>query len=402
MESNRVLSAIAILFFTLCAGIGFGVFALGSIGVEIPLLANAGTPRGGTFVLNFVLLLVATILSQVFSFWVAKATRKKVFRFFNHQWLPKQGTAETYTTEYGERLEKVALASFLGTVVWKLATQTVPVAFLISIILGGLVMIVSGYANLPPIVFGPLIVLATNLVILSTSYWVQEWKRRYQKLVVFSTRIFYTNVRTPLSALIFGIGNLPKASETPMSEIKDDQVAADPQDYSANFKTSWLRDLYTSWLSKKNNIRTLFLRSKTNEAEDIVVWIDHGSGVKKLLTELKRKASQLSTEQSYIDRETLNLRMGDSYDVNWSRHRTEEEARLFAERYKQISDTPKIYDLYWVEDPGLYDDDGNAVPVEVIESEEEDESINVSRFFRSSQKRHRDLDFSDDNNSDED
>ncbi len=392
MESNKVLSALGLLIFTLGAVAGFLAFAFNMLGVEVPFFSETVLPQWKTVVMYTALSILMVILSQVFSLRFAKVSQNYVFMIFDRQWLPKEGKAETYTTEYGERLEKVVSQSFSGTVVWELVTQTIPTAFLLSGMFGGLAMLFAKALNLPIPVIGLGTVFLVNLTLLSWAYWMKQWRRKHSKLIIFTSQVGYGKVRTPLLSLFFGIGNLPKVSMTPISEINDDQIAADPQDFDPKYKTSWLRDQYTSFLSKKNNIRTLFLRSKSNEAEDTVLWIDHGSGVEKILKSLKRKSTQLLTEQSYIDRAALHLRMGETDEENWSRKRAEEEARLFQERFKEINVAPKTYDLYRVEDPGLYDDGGNLIEQKSTEDDLGRGDYDVSRFFSSHRRQHDNFD----------
>ncbi|AHB40188.1 MAG: hypothetical protein ACD_25C00078G0003 [uncultured bacterium] len=402
MSSGKALTALGLLIFTLCAVVGFLAFALNTLSVGSDLFSGIVLPQLETVVLYAVSFTLAVILSQVFSIRFVKVSQNFVFKIFDRQWLPKEGKAETYTTEYGERLEKVVSQSYTGTVVWELVTQTIPTVFLLSFVFGVLAVIVAFAVNLSLPLVGLGTVFMVNVVLFSWEYWVKQWRRKYSKLIIFTSQVGYLRVRTPLLSLLFGIGNLPRVSWTPVSEINDDQIAADPQDFDPKYKTSWLRDQYTSFLSKKNNIRTIFLRSKSNEAEDTVLWIDHGPGIEKILKSLKRRSTQLLTEQSYIDRAALRMRLGGTAEEDWSRIRADEEARLFQERFREISIAPKTHDLYRIEDPGLYDNDGNLIEKTSVEANAGRGDYDVSHFFSSPSRRLNDYDATEEQNPDQD
>jgi len=78
--------------------------------------------------------------------------------------------------------------------------------------------------------------------------------------------------------------------------------------------------------------------------------------------------------------------MGRADDDNYSRKRSEEEARLYTNRFSQLSEPPKTYDLFRVKDPGLYDDEGNLIekPSSEIVTEPgeiDDADTDVSHYF---------------------
>lgn len=379
MDSTKVLPAILLGIFILCAGVSFFAFALSLQGIEISSLSLPVLPRFRTMIFYIVLLTFVAIISQVFTFWFARLVRKTVFRFFDSRWLPKEGKAETHTTTQGEQLERVVVPSFWATIFWDLATRVIPATFAISIIAGAMVALAASVVNFPSIIAGILATVLINLVTLSWSYWIREWRRKYTKFVVFSFMTYYVKARTPLLALLVGIGTLPQSSRTPIGQIQEVQISADPEDFDPRFKTSWIRDQYTSWLASKRNLRTIFLRSIFNRAEDILFWVDYGPGLANLLYKLVGKARQLVAEQDYISRTALTLRVGKPDDTNWTPKKGEQEATQFLARFKKVSAEPKTYDLYRVEDPGIYDNEGNPVATSGIEVQEE--SVNVSQHF---------------------
>ena len=81
------------------------------------------------------------------------------------------------------------------------------------------------------------------------------------------------------------------------------------------------------------------------------------------------------------------MEVGKPDDDNWSRGHTEEAARLYTERFMKVNEPQKTYDLHRVEDPGLYDEEGNLLeePAAVIPgdmvSADEPEDVDVSSYF---------------------
>jgi len=387
MESSKVGPAIVLFSLTLCATFGFFVFAMNMLGVDVPFLSEVVLPQGRTIFMYFVSLVATTIISQFFAFWFANRVKRTLFKLFDKGWLPEAGKTDTYRTAPGERLEKVVPQSYLGTVVWEMATLKVPSVFLASIVTGGLTLLVTSLLGKPQLLLSLVLIVLVNSVAIAWSYCLKEWRRLHLKLVIFTTVVKYVTVETNFFDLLFGSGSRPEISTTPMSEILEKQVSADPQRFDPSIKTSWLRDRYTAWLSKKKNIRTLFLRSKSNEAQDTITWVDHGSGLIRLLDNLSRKSIMLSERQRFIDQEVIKMEVGKPDDDNWSRGHTEEAARLYTERFMKVNEPQKTYDLHRVEDPGFYDEEGDLLeePAAVISgdiaADDEPEDVDVSSYF---------------------
>ncbi|HCL95301.1 TPA: hypothetical protein DHW62_00025 [candidate division WWE3 bacterium] len=380
------------MLFVLCIGVGLGAYALKQLGVEISFLQDGNLPNVELVILYLVLIVAAAVLSQVFSFWFAKAAQKTVFGFFDSRFLPKQDK-ETYTVVYGERLERVVLPSFYATVVWELITQTIPGMFFVSVIMGGIAILVLEFSRFPAVAVGLfLLTILVNFLVIPWAYWLKEWRRRYTKFVVFTFMTYYVRVRTPVLSLLFALGTLPKASRTPIKQIQEIQISADPQDFDEKFQTSWVRDQYTSWLAKKKNLRTIFLRSIFNRAEDVLFWVDNGPGLENLLNGLIDNASRQASERSYIEEEAMRLKVGDRDEKNWRRGKKEREATMFLEKFKDAGATVETYDIFRVEDPGIYDDDGNYVEENAPEEEVEESDKDVSSYF-SQKGRKNDFDF---------
>ncbi len=376
---NRILAALLLFMFVLCSAGVFVILSLSMIGVEVPMASDFTLPKMGNVFLSAFFLFLAVIASQVVSFWFAGGVKGKVHSFFDSRWLPRKGSAETYTTSFGERLEKVVSQSYYGTTVWDMATKTIPLAFTVSFIAGAVVLIAIRLAGgFPWLAVLPL-VLVINLIVIPVSYWHTEWVRKYTKFIVFSFNTLYIKARTPVLSLFFWRGTLPQKSETPISGIKDTQIAADPQQFDPKFRTSWARDQYISWLSEKTGLRTLFIRSKTNEAEDTLFWVDRGPGLDKILRYLRDKVPQVQMERTYIQQNAVRLRTGNGEDKDWRPVHADIEAESYLNRFAY---EPVTYDVYRVEDPGIYDDQGNPKGPEKEISAPQG-SRNVAEYFSS-------------------
>jgi len=387
VESKRrsTMPAYVVGLVNLCCAAALVILGIKVLGLELPSGWGVKLPDMGETVLYLVLLFAVGVFSIIFAFWFAGEIKPWLFGLFDDRWLPREGK-ETYTTTYGERLKKVAPQSYMGVVVWKMAAVTIPTTFFVSLIVGVLALATSLILGKPQLILSLFLVAAVNTIAISWSYSVEKWKAANYRAVIFTTCIKYATVETNFFEFLSGSGDLPSVSTTLMSEIRDKQASADPEKFDKSIKTSWLRDRYTAYLSRKKDIRTLFLRSKYNEAQDTVTWIDHGTGLFKLLESLSREAAQLEEEQRFIDQEVIQLKMGRADDDNYSRKRSEEEARLYTNRFSQLSEPPKTYDLFRVKDPGLYDDEGNLIekPSSEIVTEPgeiDDADTDVSHYF---------------------
>ncbi|OGC45591.1 hypothetical protein A2V49_03795 [candidate division WWE3 bacterium RBG_19FT_COMBO_34_6] len=327
MKSKKILPAVIALVLILFFSFAMTIYALNGLGIDILKIQTVSIGSIKTIMIKFIFFILAATIVQVLSFLIAKSLRSKIMKFLDARLLPRKGKAETHQLIIGERLEIVAKPSYLATTFWEMLIQIFLGTFLLSIFSSGLVMFVTKSKYPWNIILGMLVLILINLLIITIFFWIKEWRREHTKFVVFTTRTYYVKARMPLFALLFGSGTLPSVSQTPMNEMTENQIAADPEDFDIENKTSFIKDQYLAYLAKKINTRTLFLRSKSKKAEDILVYIDNGVRLAKILDTLVA---------DYPDFEKENR------------------------PYKPDTSIKPI-DLFRVEDPGLYDYEGNLV-----------------------------------------
>ncbi|KKS07270.1 MAG: hypothetical protein UV31_C0008G0010 [candidate division WWE3 bacterium GW2011_GWF1_42_51] len=386
MESSKIVPAIVVVLFVLCAAVAFVAFAFNTLGMEIPFVKEVRIPQIGTVLLYITFVLALVIFSLSLAYWIAKSIEGDVFRFMDRQLLPKKGKGNSHTTIYGERLERVVPPSFEATTVWELITQTLPGIFVISGVFHGTAVGIAKFSGPFPVAVGFFVLaLLVNVTVIPWAYWLKEWRRRHTTFIVFTFTTYYVKVRTPILSLLSGLGTLPIASKTPIKQILEVQSAADPEDFDPTFKTSWIRDQFTSWVAKRKGLGTIFLRSISQKAEDILLWVDHAPGLQNILERLIENAALQASEQSFIAEEAVRKKVGDPDQEDWSRGKTEKEAFLYLEKFKGIRSPGIKYDLFRVEDPGLYDEDGNLLRNSPTEAPNEAKSddVNVAHLFPS-------------------
>lgn len=383
MDSKRALGFVAAFMALIIGVLGFLIFALNSLGIDVGPFVGIDASESleiWSLLAKFVLLVVASIVFIILAFIVANSVKQPIFKLFDSRWLPKENSAEVYVAGIGERLEKVAKPSFYATTLWEMISHTIFQVFFSAVLLGGIAGVVLSVLDLPGLIPAVFVSGVVTFVTIPPVFWVKEWRREYTKFVVFTFMTYYVKVRTPILSLLFGIGTLPKASRTPISQIQEIQISADPQEFDENYKTGWLQDQYTSWLAKRRNVRTLFLRSIFNRAEDILFWVDDGPGLANLLNRLIIRASQSTLVQNYLDNEAIRLKMEEGQTENYANIETSQLKESLTNRFKKTPEGFKVYDIYRVEDPGLYDSMGNPIEKQTTE-EEVPSTTDVSTLF---------------------
>jgi len=383
---NKGFAAVLLLFLVLCGTLGFVVFGLNIVG-RADVLKSLVLPDVKSILTVCTTMVVIIITSQVLSFWVARLGKSVVHSYFDRRWLPKENNSESYTTSYGERLEKVVLPSYLGTTVWDLAAHTFPSMFVVSLIASiavYVILTVVGIGAFQVWVILTLLILACNFILVPVTYWIKEWKRKYTKFIIFSFNVIYIGVKTPILALFFWKGSLPQKSRTPITEVLEIQMSADPQQFKEEYRTSWLRDQWTSILSRRVGLRTIFLRSRSNKAEDIILWIDNGPAIDKILRNLSEKALRSQLGAGLIAQTVAKIEAEGEPSALHKQTRVESYLQNFQHGQQ-------TYDLFRVVDPGLYDNQGN--PIESVSvAVDRMHAADVSALFRPERKRKTDSD----------
>lgn len=342
---KRILGVMGMIVIIIAFAIGLNLYFTNRFGHSLFGYLNWFELNTSTININFTnfiiatfLILVAAITGQIFAFLFAKTTKKAVHSFFDSRWLPKGKRIVKYTTKPGERLECVRPKSFQATVQWELMTKNIPMTFLVTIAIGILINVIFSFIELPGYLATVLGAWGYCFIALPWPYWLKSWIADRTLFIVFTTIVYYIGIGTPFTALITGKGSAPKVSDTPIETIKDVPYSSDPQEYMPEYKTSWLRDQWTAYLSDKTGVATVFLRSVFEKAEDIVMWVDNAQGLVHVIKSLLPTTGAILGNDTTIEND-----------------KTQSDIRL--KNYPG----GVTYNLFQVVDPGLYDEQGDPI-----------------------------------------
>ena len=160
---------------------------------------NFGPGILNTLLMTVVLILVFSVLLPYLACNYGKKNNTKVFDFFDKRWLPEKGKSKV-VTKYNERLEMVAVSEYWSTTVWSMVTEKIPITLFLSLILTilGILPIIVRAGSVDSLVVTFFLSFYAVLVFMITliTFWVTEWKRTRDKVVVFTTFFIKTTVRT--------------------------------------------------------------------------------------------------------------------------------------------------------------------------------------------------------------
>lgn len=325
----------------------------------------------GKFVIIFFLLCIAT---SIFSCNYVKNHNNKIFESFDKRWLPEKGKV-TSTIEYGDKLEMVTVSSYWLTTFRSLITQTIPMSLTVSFLLSvSMIFVLTSIIEIPvkiSIIFSSILGLFINTVISMFSCLIAEWRRTRSKLVVFTTNYYVVKARADLIQYIIN-SELATAEQTRMDEVKEIRFARDPEDLKLGIKTSKFTELF---LKKDPNALSFYIASHRPGAEDVLLWMQDGYKLQKLLSSGQVEAEKINRARAIIEANAIELEYGDPSDKTWTRAKGQQAAQQYLDR---LPKQKIVYDVYRAEDPNSNSDDeySDNLPQKV-----EITYDNVSRHF---------------------
>ncbi len=307
---------------------------------------NFGPGILNTLLMTVVLILVFSVLLPYLACNYGKKNNTKVFDFFDKRWLPEKGKSKV-VTKYNERLEMVAVSEYWSTTVWSMVTEKIPITLFLSLILTilGILPIIVRAGSVDSLVVTFFLSFYAVLVFMITliTFWVTEWKRTRDKVVVFTTFFIKTTVRTNFLHLLVK-RSLASYQRTEMINVSEPKNARDAQDLGTGLKTSWFRDLFTS---KNKDTVSIYIPSHRENSSDILLYMDNGYALLSLLVKLQMNSLEIAEQQKYITDKSMGLRFGDPNDKSWTPAKGEQASQEYMSRFENQK-TGKDYDYFWV------------------------------------------------------
>lgn len=308
----------------------------------------------GGIIFFVVVCFLLSVITPFFSCKYAKNHNKKIFDIFDKRWLPERGKV-TETIEYGDKLEKVAIAGFWSTTVWDLITKIIPKSLLASFLSGiSMIFVFTRFIKIPikiSIVLGLILGLSINVLISTFYCLIAEWKRTRCKVVIFTTRFYVVKVRADLIHFLFK-SELAMAEQTRMDEIKEIRSARDPEDLNVGgIKTNIFRELL---LKKDPNVLSLYIASHRKDAGDVLLWMEDGYNLLNLFSRGQVAAENINRARAIIEANAIELQYGDPNDKTWTKARGQQAAQQYLDR---LPKRKIVYDVYRAENPDLDPED---------------------------------------------
>lgn len=331
-----------LIFFIVMMG-GFILFVLTIMGVVIPeapqidikeavnkALSGIGLYLFGLAATIFVSLILSLIIAKTIEGWIVRFLDRRLIPGIEEEGEPTELLGkEVYETQPGERFEKLARPDWGVTH----AGNTLPFAIKasgIGAVIGTLLALIASIVALALKAFGtefPLIwaILLTFLIAgalvyrgFIPQYERVEWLRQNTLYILFTRTLVNIAAGESAPGIVTGRASDPKRLDTPLSEIRELEVATNPAKILSGFPTNRIWDWFLDFMGSVRGVRTFYIKSRF-ESHDILLHVPHGGGFRKVMEHLAIESKELADDQQYIRSVARKLEHGEPGDSTWTR-----------------------------------------------------------------------------------